>query len=60
VPADRPPPRAGRRRTRRAADPDSPPGPLDRMWALVLRRFRNHLHSTDTPDTDPTKDKGAR
>jgi len=54
VPADRRPPGApARRRTRRpAADPSAP---LERMWALALRRFRDHVHSTN-----PTKDDDDR
>jgi hypothetical protein len=62
VPADRRPPGSpARRRTRRAAaEPGSPPGTLERMWALVLRRFRNHLHDTDTLEQNPTKDDDER
>jgi hypothetical protein len=61
VPAERRPPRAAARRRKRraAADPD-PPGPLERMWALVLRRFRDHLHSTQPPAQTPTKDDDER
>jgi hypothetical protein len=58
VPADRRPPgapaRPGTRRgTRRAAADAS--SPLERMWALVLRRFRDHVHSDN-----PTKGDDER
>jgi hypothetical protein len=57
VPADRRPPGAPARRRRRhaAADADLSPRPLERMWALVLRRFRDHVHSNN-----PTKDDDER
>ena len=54
MPADRRPPGApARRGTRRAAAAAS--SPLERMWALVLRRFRDHVHSDN-----PTKGDDER
>jgi hypothetical protein len=44
------PPRPGERRPRRPRRRD-PARRLGMMWADVLRRFRDHLHTT-TEDTD--------
>jgi len=51
VPADRPPRGPRRRRIRHRTDPlDERRGRLEQLWALVLRRFRDHI---DDPCEEP-------
>jgi hypothetical protein len=51
------PPRPGRPRRRPAARP----GPVDLLWATVLRRFRDHVHGTRTDTgTDTATDTVPR
>jgi hypothetical protein len=60
VPADNRPPGGPTRRRARcaAADPTAPlSGPLERMWALVLRRFRDQVHAGGTAPDHPSAEE---
>jgi hypothetical protein len=53
VPADRPPSGPGRRPLRRRTDlADERRGRLERLWGLVLRRFRDHAENPDEEHDD--------
>jgi hypothetical protein len=55
VPADRPPRGPRARRTRRHPDPlDERQGRLERLWSLVLRRFRDAAEATESADGPAT------